>query len=129
MFVIITNLNFLCKSFSNKVSKKAKIKNRSPDPGHYMGNDKNTRKHHTHEGLEVIPFSAGDHKAAINRQDSNDKDVQARNANNKKDQPKKHRLGTVSKKILKGLNMFDGTNLTLISDVDQDMYHLVLVGT
>ena len=25
-----------------------------------------------------------------------------------------------ARKLLKGLNMFDGTNLTLISDVDQD---------
>ena len=32
---------------------------------------------------------------------------------------KKHRLGMVIKKITGGLNMFDGTNLTLISDVDQ----------
>ena len=34
----------------------------------------------------------------------------------------KHRLGTVSKKLLEGLNMFDGTNLTLIFDVDKDKY-------
>ena len=34
------------------------------------GNDKNTRKHHTQESQEVSPFQAGDHKAAMNRQDS-----------------------------------------------------------
>ena len=28
------------------------------------------------------------------------------------------------RKLLEGLNMFDGTNLTLISDVDQDIYFL-----
>ena len=36
---------------------------------------------------------------------------------------KKHHLGTVSKTdLLEGLKMFDGANLTLISDVDQDIY-------
>ena len=38
----------------------------------------------------------------------------------KKDPKKKHRLGTVSKKILEGLNMFNSTSLTLNSDVDQN---------
>ena len=33
---------------------------------------------------------------------------------------KKHRLETVSEKILEGLNMFNGTNISLHSDVDQD---------
>ena len=33
--------------------------------------------------------------------------------NNKKDLQKKHRLGTVSKNSLEGLNMLNGTNLTL----------------
>ena len=45
------------------------------------------------------------------------------NRNNKRDPQKKHRLGTVSKKItggLKHVNMFHGTNLSLNSDVDQD---------
>ena len=41
-------------------------------------------------------------------------------ANNKKDPQKKQRLGTVSKKITGGLNMFDNTNITLISDVVKD---------
>ena len=35
----------------------------------------------------------------------------------------KYRLGTVSKNILlKGLNQFHGANLTLHSDVDQDLF-------
>ena len=37
------------------------------------------------------------------------------------DPQKKYRLGTVSKNILmEGLNRFNGANLTLSSDVDQD---------
>ena len=32
--------------------------------------DKNTIKHHKQENQEVIPFPAGDRKAAINRQES-----------------------------------------------------------
>ena len=39
-------------------------------PGHHMGSDKNTRKHHTQKSQKVNPFTAGDHKAARNRQDS-----------------------------------------------------------
>ena len=40
--------------------------------------------------------------------------------NNKNNQEKKYRLGTVSKNILlDGLNRFHGANLTLSSDVDQ----------
>ena len=42
---------------------------------------------------------------------------QIRNTNNKKDTQKKHRLNRLVK-ILEGFNMFDGTNLTLISDVE-----------
>ena len=37
-----------------------------------------------------------------------------------KDPQKKYRLGTVSNILLEGLNRFNGTNLTLNSDVDQD---------
>ena len=32
--------------------------------------EKNTRKHHTQDSQEVSPFPAGDHKAAMNRQES-----------------------------------------------------------
>ena len=40
---------------------------------------------------------------------------------NKNDPQKKHRLGTVSKiLLLEGLNRFNGANLTLNSDLDQD---------
>ena len=37
------------------------------------------------------------------------------------DTQKKHHLLMVSKKILEGLNMFTVPNLTLFSDVDQDI--------
>ena len=77
--------------------------------------DKNTGKHHIQEGREVSPFPAGDHNAARNRQDG-----MTRNTNNKKDPQKSIALKRSTRKLLEDLNMFDGTNLTLISDVDQD---------
>ena len=54
-----------------EVSKKAKIRNRYNKVPHLTQDttreiDKNTRKHH----IEVIPFPAGDHKAAMIRQES-----------------------------------------------------------
>ena len=65
-----------------------------------------------------IKIPAGSQKAARNRQDS----ITKKNVKHKlqKDPQKKHRLGTVSKKLLEGLNMFNSTNFTLNSDVDQD---------
>ena len=42
----------------------------TPDTGHGMGKLQNTRKHHTQESPDVSPFTAGDNKAAMNRQDS-----------------------------------------------------------
>ena len=44
--------------------------NTTPDPGHHMGEWQNSRKHHIQESQYVNTFSAGDHKAARNRQDS-----------------------------------------------------------
>ena len=43
---------------------------------------------------------------------------QTQNTNNKKDPQKKHHLRTVSKKLLEGLNMFNGTDLTLNYDMN-----------
>ena len=62
----------------------------------------NTSKHYIQESQEVSPFPAGDHKAAMNRQDSmTDKTaLQTRTINNKNDPQEKHRLGTVSKKYV-----------------------------
>ena len=42
----------------------------TPGPEHHMGSDKNTRKFHIRASQEVSPFQAGDHKAAMNRQES-----------------------------------------------------------
>ena len=78
----------------------------------------NKRINITNKRQEVSPFSAGDHKAAMNRRQS------MRNIRHKKhtnDPQKKYRLGTVNKNILlEGLNQFHGANLTLNSGVDQD---------
>ena len=61
--------------FVFKVSKKANIRNRYNQvlqltQDTIWGSDKNTRKHHIQESKEVSPFPAGDHKAAINRQET-----------------------------------------------------------
>ena len=80
--------------------------------------DKNTRKHHKQESQEVSLFPTGDQKAARSIHGSMAKTKT--NTINKRDPQKKHRLGTVSKKKLEGLNLFHGTNLTLNSDMDQD---------
>ena len=72
----------------------------------------NTIKHNIQESQEISLFSAGDYKAAKNRQDGM--------TDNIKDEQKKHHLETVSKKLLEGLNTFGIANLTLISDVDKD---------
>ena len=69
------------------------------------------------ESQEVRLLPAGDHMAARNRQGNMTNTHETKTKKN--DTQKKHRLGTVSKKIW-GLNLFDVTNLTLISDVDQD---------
>ena len=59
----------------NKVSEKAKIRNRYNQVPHLTQDtiwksDKKTRKHHIQESQEVRPFPAGDHKAAVTRQGS-----------------------------------------------------------
>ena len=59
----------LCLHNIIKVKKNAKIRNWTIWVPHITC-DKNTRKHHTQESQADIPFSAGDHKAARNRQDS-----------------------------------------------------------
>ena len=59
----------------------------------------------TNESQEVSPFPAGVHKASIKR--SARKHSQ-KDRNNINDPQKKHRIGTVSKKILlEGLNRYD----------------------
>ena len=68
---------------------------------------------------EVSPFPAGDHKATMNRRES----IETQDTKNTNDPQKKYRLGTVSKNILlEGLNQFHGINLSLNSDVDQNIF-------
>ena len=60
---MIRLINFL----NNKVSKKAETMNRYNQVQHLTQDttwesDKNTRKHHIQESLEVSPFLAGDHQ-------------------------------------------------------------------
>ena len=62
-------------SFITKVNKKAKIRYRYNRASHLnqdttWESDKNARKHQIQESQEVSAFPAGDHKAAINRQES-----------------------------------------------------------
>ena len=56
-------------------SKKVKIRNRynqvpHPTQSTTWESDENTRKHHIQESQEVSLFPAGDHRAAVNRQES-----------------------------------------------------------
>ena len=107
----------------SKVSKGVKIRNRYNQVPHLTqdnnGKVTNYQLDTTNVSQEVSPFPAGDHKSHINRRD---KDIaNTRQNKNINDPQKKYRLGTVSKNILlEGLNRFNGANLTLNSDVDQD---------
>ena len=78
----------------------------------------NTRKHHIQESQEITPFPAGDHKAAINTQDSmsskHEKHI------SKRIHKRSTALERSIKKILEDLNMFDRTNRSLIINMDQD---------
>ena len=42
----------------------------TPDPGHRTWKWQNTIKHHIQESQEVSHFPEGDHKSAMNRQES-----------------------------------------------------------
>ena len=58
-----------------EIRKQAKIRNQCNQVSHLAQDttwesDKNTRKLHIQESQKVSPFQAGDHKAAINRQES-----------------------------------------------------------
>ena len=102
--VYLQHMSFQLMCFSpytifNKVSKKAKIRHRYNQVPHLTKdttweNDKHKRKHHKQESQEVSHFQAGDHKAAMDRQESMTNTKQ-----------KKNRLRTVSKNnLLEGLN-------------------------
>ena len=73
----------------------------------------------TNESQEVSPFSAGDHKAHINRRaqrHSKHKTAQKHKRSTKEEPPWNGQKNI----LLEGLNRFVGANLTLNSDVDQD---------
>ena len=59
----------------------------TPDTGHCMASDKNTRKHHLQESQEASLPPTGDHKAARNRRDS-----MAKTNTNDQNYPQKTRL-------------------------------------
>ena len=75
MFADDVSLGNIYRNYTVKVSKKAQIRNRYNQVPHLAQDttwesDKNRRKHHIQENQEVSPFPAGDHKAAMNRQES-----------------------------------------------------------
>ena len=78
----------------------------------------NTINNHIHESQKVSPCPAGDHKAKMNRQcinmtDKNETQITSRIR--KRSTP----LERLVRKLLEGLIVFYGTNINLISNVDQ----------
>ena len=74
----------------------------------------------TNESQEVSPFLAGDHKAHINiraQRQSKHKTEQKHKRSTKEVPPWNGQYNI----LLDGLNQFYGANLTLNSDVDQDI--------
>ena len=95
--------------------KKAKIRNRYKHIPHLtqdtIWESDKTQENITYKRAKRSVFSK---QVTTRLQGTNKPAWQARNTNNKKDPQKKHRLETTSKKILEGLNMFDGAaHLTL----------------
>ena len=115
------DISYLEEKF--KVSKGAKIRNRYNQVPHLTqdtnGKVTNSQLDAKNESQEVSAFPAGDHKAHINRR------VQ-RHIKHKTEQ--KHKGSTKEVPpwngqkniLLEGINRFNGANLTLNSDVDQD---------
>ena len=127
MFTLVKTLkqvNLKWAQVSTKVMKNAKIRNRYNQVPHHTRDtiwesDKNTRKHHTQESQEFSPFLAGDHKAARNRQDS----IMQTNWKHKEQKGSTKRCTALEWSLkLEGLNMFNGANFKLNSNVDQDTY-------
>ena len=91
--------------FMDKVWKKANIRNRYNQVPHLAQDttwesDKTTIKHHIQDSQEVIPFPAGDHMAAVNRQDS----ITDTKHKEQKGSTKEVPPWTVSTFLLEGLN-------------------------
>ena len=60
-------MQVLVEFYHDKESKQAMIRNRYNQVG---VTKTHTKKHHTQDNQDVSPFPAGDHKAAMNRQES-----------------------------------------------------------
>ena len=91
----------------------------TPDPGYQWESNKLTIRHHKREPRGQ-PFPS--RWPQDNNKQTRTKAKQTHNRNNMNDPQKKYRLGMVSKYILpEGLDRFNYTNLTLNSDVDQDI--------
>ena len=89
----------------------------TPDPGYQWESDKLTVDT-TNESQEVSSFSAGDHKAHINRraQRQSKHKTEQKHKRSTKEDPWNVQLNI----LLEGLNRFNGATLTLNSDIDQD---------
>ena len=98
-----------------KVSKGAKIRNRYNQVPHLTqdtnGKVTNSQVDTTNESQGVSPIPADDHKAHINRRAQ---------IHSKHKTEQKHKRSTKEVPPWNGLNRFNGVNLTLNSDVDQD---------
>ena len=90
----------------------------TPGPGYQWESDKLTVDT-TIESQEVSPFPAGDHKAHINRraQRHSKHKTEQKYKRSTKEGPSWNGQQNI---LLEGLNWFNGANLTLNSDVDQD---------
>ena len=107
----------------DKVNKGAKIRNRYNQVPHLTqdtnGKAKNSEFDTTNENQEFSPFSAGDHKALINRHLQ--RHSKRKTEKNIKDPQKKYPLGRSVKYFTGGLKpVLWCANLTLNSDVDQN---------
>ena len=101
----------------------AKIRNQYDQTAHLTQDtmwktDKNTTKHYIQESQEATYFPTGDHKAAWSRQDNMTDTYETQIT--KKIHKRSRALERLARKLLEGSNIFNGTNLTFISNVDQD---------
>ena len=105
-----------------EVSKKAKIRNRYNQIPHLTQDtiwesDKNTRKHHLQKNQEGQPFPSSQQgcKEQTRQHDRHETQIT-------KSILKRRTALEKSKNqfLFEGLNIFDGANLTIISDADQD---------
>ena len=106
-----------------KVSKGAKNRNRYNQVPHLTqdtnGKVTNSQLDTTNKSQEVSSFQAGDHKAHINRraQRHSKHKTERKHKRSTKEVPPWNGQQNI---LLEGLNRFNGANLTLNSDVDQD---------